>query len=118
MVSLNSAYVSYFNRRYNRHGHLFQGRFASTIVDNDSYGITLSAYIHNNAKDLPGYAGREEMYRYSSYDIYTGIRKDTDDLVDIDDILKLFSDDRKEDISSFFVLPFLTKNRNVPNFDV
>ncbi|MDH7565318.1 MAG: transposase, partial [Clostridiales bacterium] len=63
MLSLNTAYVTYYNRRYQRHGHLFQGRFASTIVDNDTYSLTLSAYIHNNAKDLPDYAGKEELYR-------------------------------------------------------
>lgn len=91
MLSLNGAYVSYFNRCYKRHGHLFQGRFASKMVDNDTYSITLSAYVHNNAKDLPGYAGKEEMYRYSSYGIYTGARRDIEGLVDTEYILGLFS---------------------------
>jgi putative transposase len=91
MHSLNSAYVSYFNRRRNRHGHLFQGRFASRIVTGDAYSLTLSAYIHNNSKDMPGYNGREEEYPYSSYGIYTGLRKDTEGLVDTSFILKQFS---------------------------
>lgn len=94
MLSLNTAYVTYHNKRYQRHGHLLQGRFASTIVDNSTYSITLSAYIHNNAKDLEGHAGKEEDYRYSSYDIYTGQRRDTDGMVDVDFILNLFSKDR------------------------
>ena len=94
MRCLNNAYVSYFNRKYDRHGHLFQGRFASTIVDNDTYSLTLSAYIHNNAKDLPGYAGKEEYYRYSSYGVYTGCRKDTDGIVDTDFILSHFGRDK------------------------
>jgi putative transposase len=64
-------------------------------VDNDTYSLTLSAYIHNNAKDLPEHAGREELYRYSSYGIYTGSRKDTDGIVDTQYLLKLFSDDIK-----------------------
>ena len=91
MLCLHTAYVTYYNKRYKRHGHLFQGRFASTVVDNDTYSITLSAYIHNNAKDLPGYEGREELYRYSSYGIYTGQRRDTDRIVDTGFLLKLFS---------------------------
>lgn len=93
MHCLNSAYVSYFNRRYKRHGHLFQGRFASSIVTGDAYSLTLSAYIHNNSKDIPGYSGREEEYPYSSYGIYTGLRKDAEGLVDTSFVLKQFSSD-------------------------
>lgn len=95
MLCLNTAYVIYFNKKYKRHGHLFQGRFASTIVDNDTYCLKLSAYIHNNAKDLPGYSGKEELYRYSSYGIYTGCREDVDGIVDTEFILKLFSQDKR-----------------------
>jgi hypothetical protein len=64
-------------------------------VDNDTYSLTLSAYIHNNPKDLPGYAGREEYYRYSSYGIYTGCRKDTDGIVDTEFILSHFGRDKR-----------------------
>lgn len=95
MLSLNTAYVIYYNKKYNRHGHLFQGRFASTIVNNDSYSLTLSAYIHNNAKDLPGYAEREEFYRYSSYGVYVGIRQDLEGILDTQFLLKLFSGEKK-----------------------
>ncbi|RCX06731.1 REP element-mobilizing transposase RayT [Anaerobacterium chartisolvens] len=96
MLGLNTAYVTYYNRRYGRHGHLFQGRFASKIVDNDTYSLTLSAYIHNNTKDLPGYSGREELYPYSSYGIYTGRLKDMEGIVDTEFLLQLFSRDKKE----------------------
>ncbi|RCX11357.1 REP element-mobilizing transposase RayT [Anaerobacterium chartisolvens] len=95
MRCLNNAYVAYFNRKYSRHGHLYQGRFASSIVDSDTYSLTLSAYIHNNAKDLPEYAGREELYRYSSYGIYTGLRKDLEEIVDVSFILAHFGRDKK-----------------------
>ncbi|HPZ05203.1 MAG: transposase [Acetivibrionales bacterium] len=82
MHSINTAYVIYYNKKYDRHGPLFQGRFLSKIVDSDRYCLVLSAYIHNNAKDIPGYRGREEEYPYSSYGIYLGIRKDTHKLID------------------------------------
>ena len=95
MRCLNNAYVAYYNKRYQRRGHLFQGRFASTVVDSDTYSLTLSAYIHNNPKDLPGYAGKEEHYRYSSYGIYTGLRKDTEGIVDTEFILSHFGNDQK-----------------------
>jgi len=96
MLCLNTAYVTYFNKKYNRHGHLFQGRFASTIVDNDMYSLKLSAYIHNNAKDLPGYDGKEALYAYSSYGIYIGSREDIDGIIDTEFILKLFSQERRK----------------------
>lgn len=95
MHSLNTAYVRYYNTKYARHGHLFGDRFASFIVNNNTYSITLSAYINNNAKDLPDYSGKEELYPYSSYGIYTGYREDHDEIVDTDYILKLFSSDKK-----------------------
>jgi putative transposase len=91
MQSLNTAYVYYYNKRYERHGHLFQGRFGSRIVDNNTYSLTLSAYIHNNAKDLPGYSGKEEYYPYSSYGIYLGLVEDTCEIVDTEYILRVFS---------------------------
>jgi len=95
MQMLNTAYVRYYNRRYNRTGHLYGDRFASYIVHNERYSHTLSAYIHNNAKNLPGYGGREEEYPYSSYGIYTGRRKDLLGIVDTDFILQRFSKDKK-----------------------
>jgi hypothetical protein len=90
MHSLNTAYVIYFNKKHNRHGHLFQERFHSEIVANDRYNLALSAYIHNNPKDIPGFKGREEEYKYSSYGVYLRIRKDYYRLVDMSFIRSLF----------------------------
>lgn len=35
--SLSIRYVSYFNKKYERTGHLFQGRFKSKSVENQKY---------------------------------------------------------------------------------
>jgi putative transposase len=91
MLCLNTAYVSYYNKKYQRHGHLFQGRFESKIIDSDQYALTLSAYIHNNPHDIEGFSGREEEYKYSSYGIYLGIRKDTHRLIDKGFTMALFN---------------------------
>ena len=45
---LNVSYSVWFNRRHNRSGHLFQGRFKSVVVQPDAWGMSLSAYIHLN----------------------------------------------------------------------
>lgn len=91
MLCTNIAYVRYYNKKYNRHGPVFQERFESRILDSDEYNLAVSAYIHNNAKDIEGYAGREEEYPFSSYGIYLGIRKDILGLVDTGFITSLFN---------------------------
>jgi REP element-mobilizing transposase RayT len=45
---LNVTYAKFANRRYQRIGHLFQGRFHSSHVDKDQYFLVTSRYVHNN----------------------------------------------------------------------
>lgn len=46
MHAIQSGYTTYFNRKRDRSGHLFQGRFKSVLVDADSYLLELSRCIH------------------------------------------------------------------------
>ena len=48
MQWLHVSYAAYFNRKRNRVGHLFQGRFRAILVDAEEYLIPLSRYIHLN----------------------------------------------------------------------
>lgn len=48
MRRLLTAYTVYFNRRHGRHGHLFQGRFQSLVVEKSSQLLAVSRYIHLN----------------------------------------------------------------------
>ena len=70
MHAINFSYARYFNKKYKRYGHVFQDRFKSKIVDTRSYMITLSAYIHNNPKDIPGYENNVQDYPFSSFKEY------------------------------------------------
>jgi len=45
---INVSYAAYFNRKRQRSGHLFQGRFKAIVVDADAYLKHLSRYIHLN----------------------------------------------------------------------
>lgn len=45
---LNVSYSLWFNRRHERSGHLFQGRFKSVIVEPEQWGLDLSRYMHLN----------------------------------------------------------------------
>jgi len=74
MHGINSSYTGYFNRKYGRVGHLFQGRYRGILVDKDSYLLELTRYVHLNpvrAKVVE----RPEEYAWSSYAGYIRKRK-------------------------------------------
>ena len=48
MSRLLTGYAGYFNRRYRRHGHLFQNRYKSILCQEEVYLIELVRYIHLN----------------------------------------------------------------------
>lgn len=71
MKRLSSGYVYYFNHKYNRIGHLFQERYKSEAITNDSYLLTAFRYILHN----PEKAGicPYDRYPYSSFrELYIG----------------------------------------------
>ena len=45
---LFNAYAQYFNKKYERHGTLFERPFKRKRIDNDTYLQQLVIYIHNN----------------------------------------------------------------------
>ncbi|MBI4699225.1 MAG: transposase [Nitrospirae bacterium] len=64
MRHLNIAYIGYFNRRHNRAGHLYQGRFKAIIVDKDTYLSVLSRYIHLNPIRIKALEKAEPKEKY------------------------------------------------------
>ncbi len=45
MRQLNGVYTQYFNRRHNRVGHVYQGRYTAIMVQRDAYLLELSRYV-------------------------------------------------------------------------
>jgi REP element-mobilizing transposase RayT len=74
MRHVNGGYTTYFNRRYLRDGHLFQGRYKAILVDADSYAGELSRYIHLNPVRA-GITKEPEEYHWSSYGAYIGMAR-------------------------------------------
>lgn len=91
MHGINLSYARYFNKKYGRHGHLFQDRFKSKVIGNNGYFLRLSAYIHNNPHSLKWYKNSVESYEYSSLGIYMGTGCDKLKIVDKGYLLGLFS---------------------------
>jgi len=54
MQWLNVCYTVWFNRRHQRVGHLFQGRFKSVIVEPQTWALGLSRYSHLNPVRVRG----------------------------------------------------------------
>ena len=68
MKKLGVCYSGYFNKKYDRCGHLFQDRYLSENIDSTDYLLTVFRYILNN----PEKAGicSAEVYPWSSYIMY------------------------------------------------
>lgn len=89
MKRISSSYVYHYNLKYCRCGHLFQERFKSEIVEDESYFLTALRYIHQNPIKA-NIIGELGDYKWSSYREYIVSRK----IVDIDFALDLLSEDR------------------------
>ncbi len=76
LLKVCSSYSKYFNKKYQRVGHLFQDQFKAVHIDNDSHLLWLSAYIHNNPV-VSGVVEKLEDYPWSSYLDYIGKRQGT-----------------------------------------
>ena len=66
MHRLGSRYASYFNRRHERIGHLFDGRFESVCIESDAQYLAVVRYIHRNPVEHQEQALRG-TYPWSSY---------------------------------------------------
>ena len=71
MQGLQQSYTQYFNRRYRKVGHLFQGRYKAIICDKDKYLLALVRYIHLNPVRAR-LAKRPEHYAYTGHRSYLG----------------------------------------------
>jgi putative transposase len=71
MQHLGTMYTQTFNKRHERDGALFKGRFRSRVVDVSSYLLEVVRYIHFNPVDA-GLVARARDYRWSSHRTYMG----------------------------------------------
>ncbi|MBW2558366.1 MAG: transposase, partial [Deltaproteobacteria bacterium] len=56
MQRFNTVYTVYYNRRHNRNGHLYQGRYKAILIDADEYLLELSRYVHLNPVRIRKYS--------------------------------------------------------------
>ncbi|MFA6141885.1 MAG: transposase [Candidatus Omnitrophota bacterium] len=66
MQGLNRSYTAYFNKKYGKVGHLWQGRFNSKVILKDKYVIDCINYIELNPLRA-NMVGSPCEYKWSSY---------------------------------------------------
>ena len=66
MKRIATRFVYWYNIKYRRVGHLFQDRFKSEPVEDDSYFLTVIRYIHQNPVKA-GICRKPKDYKHSSY---------------------------------------------------
>jgi len=74
MRHINGLYTQRYNRMRKADGSLFRGRYKAILVEEDSYQLQLSRYIHRNPLEA-GIIGELESYPWSSYSNYLGKAK-------------------------------------------
>ena len=117
MQALKAAYTVYFNKKYNRVGRLFRGRFHSKVVQGDGYLFQLSRYIHLNPVDTDAWKTQPiprrlqylKTYRWSSYPAYLGLAQPLEGL-EMAPILALVGGQRRKRMAyQEFLLRGLTR---------
>jgi putative transposase len=99
MKRIGTSYATYFNKKYKRVGHVFQDRYKSEPIENERYLLSVIRYVHNN----PVQAGicKIQDYKWSSYKFYIQEVKEQERLVEYEEILNYFSEDRNRAIILF-----------------
>lgn len=67
---LSLSYLMYFNKKYNKSGTLFEGRFKSNIIDDDLYLKYLYSYIHLNPLKMLNSNWKEEGLKIKNAESY------------------------------------------------
>jgi len=97
MHQINNRYSKYFNFKYKRVGHVFQGRYKASVVQDERYMIAVLRYIHQNPVKA-GMCTRVEAYKWSS-DIY--YRKGVKGFVDTSMILEMLDKSKDRALTKY-----------------
>lgn len=115
MQKINMGYSKYFNEKYKRQGTLFEGRYKSVAITDESHFNHIPYYIHLNPLDLIAPEWRENelknykkaleflnSYRWSSHLDYLG-NKNFPSVTQRDSLLEIFgsSEEYKKSINQW-----------------
>lgn len=115
MRRLLTGYAVRFNRKYRRHGPLFQNRYKSILCQEDPYLKELVRYIHLNPlrANLVGDMDELDRYPWCGHPALAGMNRMKQPWQNVDYVLGLFSDRKKEAIKRYraFVLSGVSQGK-------
>lgn len=94
MRQINGVYTQYFNRRHQREGHLFQGRFKAILLERESYLMKLCRHVVLNPV-RSGVAEKAGEYAWSSYRATSG-DEEPPRFLDVQWVLSQFDPERSK----------------------
>ena len=97
MRRIGARYVYWYNWKYKRCGPLFQDRYKSEEVEDDSYFLVVLRYIHRNPVKA-GVTKEAVDFKWSSYHDYI---HNTPKIAEIDYALNMFDKERIKAIEAF-----------------
>jgi len=92
MHDVNANYTKYYNKKYEKKGHLFEERFKAVLIEKQGYLLEMTRFVHRIVlKDNP--LTQLKDYRWSSYLSYIKTEQDKNISANIDceEVLNLFS---------------------------
>mgnify|MGYP000859478265 CR=1 FL=1 len=128
MRKLGTGYTNYFNKKYERSGALFQGKFKSKHIEKDAHLMYLPIYIHLNPLDFEFKEWREgkigdahkaldflDKYRWSSYLDYVG-KKNFPSIIEKDFLLHRLGNEeaQKKEIKNWIKSFSKNSKENLP----
>ena len=111
MRQLNGVYTQSSNRRHNRVGHLFQGRYKAILVDADAYLLELTRYVVLNPVRA-GMVNHSGQRPWSSYLAMVG-QSIRPSWLAVDGLLAQFSSQRHDAVRRYE--EFVTQGVGIPS---
>jgi len=84
----------WYNKKYDRAGHVFQDRYKSGTIENDEYLLSVLRYIHNNPVKAQMVLTPEE-YKWSSCKTYYNQSEYLGELTNSAFILGIFAENKE-----------------------
>lgn len=112
MHYLNTSYSNWFKAKHRIVGAIFQGRYKAILVDEDSYALKLSTYIHLNPLRR-GMVKHIKEYKWSSYLDYIGVRKSLTERLHTSFLLSQFDQDLSKSRKKY--KKFVLENIDIDN---
>lgn len=108
------SHAGFINWKYDRVGHLFQGRYRSETIESEAKLLACVRYVHNNPVKA-GMVRTPQEYCWSSYATYLQ-KQEPQSLVDTDYMLELFSN--KTDVAKNEFIKFSNLNESDSFLDI